>query len=211
MRSSARFAFTIIEVLVVASLLLLLFGLVLKVLVPAMRYSAEGNIRVELQQQGILTLNRMVSDLQLTVPQGITFKTSSPAAMAINKMGALSGGYPSWQGSVILYHYDDVGGILYWEEDTITPPTSAQPYRLSPGELTGFISTAGGEERVLARNVTAFELSPQVAYQNPIPPATQPTPAQPLTIRIVLQREVPHTPKKARVELVRSVYLRNSL
>lgn len=194
-----------------AGLLLLFFGLLLKIIVPAMRYSAEGNIRVELQQQGILAMNRMVADLQLTVPQGVSLKTSVPAGMAINRIGGVGGGFPTYEGSVVVYHYDDTAQTLTWETDALASPTTSQPNSVTPTEIQTFVSTTSGDERILARNVTAFELTAQSPYQEAVPPATQPTPARPMTIRLAFTKDIPHTPKVARVELVRSVYLRNSL
>ncbi|MHB2019228.1 MAG: PulJ/GspJ family protein, partial [Candidatus Xenobia bacterium] len=66
-----RTAFTIVELLVAATLSILLLGMMFAFLIPTMRASVRGSSRVEMQQQAVVALSRMAEDLEATAAAGI--------------------------------------------------------------------------------------------------------------------------------------------
>ena len=75
-------AFTLVELLVAATLSILLLGMMFAFLVPTMRASVRGSSRVEMQQQAVVALSRMAEDLEATAPAGIAIY--APDAMPAN-------------------------------------------------------------------------------------------------------------------------------
>lgn len=184
--------------------MLLLTGILSQALIPALRYSAEARVRVELQQSGVLALNRLVRDLQNTAEAGVSIRSTTPDVVAINTFGNIDGaGRPVWSDTVSIYYHLPSLRQLAAEEPTLTSSSSSLPNSLTDAQLANFISNSGHKERILAREVESFRV------QEPIP-ATASTAAQPLSVTLELGKDLPHTQKRAQVTLVRSVFLRNS-
>ncbi|MCA9795648.1 MAG: hypothetical protein KC910_27760 [Candidatus Eremiobacteraeota bacterium] len=186
----------------------MLLGLVTQFLIPAMRYSAEGNMKVDLQQRAILAINRLVADLQRTNATGVTLALTAPVTVGIvriEKIGA--DGFPSWDDEMQVYWYDDVRGDLHWETYPPSPPSlpvvfsSARPATITPSDLQSIAIQTSGAEHTLARDVTAFSV--QDADPDPGMKGL-------LRIDLSLEKEIPHTARKATVEMTRFVQLRNA-
>ncbi|MGE0487655.1 MAG: hypothetical protein AB7S38_00420 [Vulcanimicrobiota bacterium] len=200
--------FSLPEVLVAGTITLLLLGLITQFLIPAMRYSAEGNMKVDLQQRAILAINRLVSDLQRTNATGVTLALTSPVTVGIVRIEKIgSDGFPSWDDEMQVYWYDDVRKELHWETYPPTPPsvpvtfTSARPAIITPSDLQSIAIQTGGSEHTLARDVTSFS----VEDADPDPGIKGL-----LRIDLTLEKEIPHTARKATVEMTRFVQLRNA-
>ncbi len=199
-----RRGFTLPEILIAGGLALLLMGVLIQSLIPAMRYSAEGAVRVELQQAGILALQRMTSDLQKTTAAGVSLKTGPVDAMAVNTIQTVdSGGVRVWSDEINVYSYDPTRKRIEVETQKVTTPTTAFPNILTSVQIQSIASSQSGRERLLALNVDEFVISPAAS-------ATTTLSAQPLSITLKMGKDLPHTPKRATMELVRSVFLRNS-
>lgn len=196
--------FTLPEALIAGGIVLLLLGVLIQTLLPALRYSAEGTVRVELQQSGYLALRQITDDLQKTTAAGVSFQATPVAALAINSIDSIDGtGKRVWSDQVHLYGLDSPSRKLLLEPHTVTQTSLALPSLLSTSDITTLMSGTSGRERTLASNVENFEVTPYLS-------ATATLPAQPMSVRIRLGKDLPHTAHRAQIELMRSVFLRNS-
>ncbi len=207
MLSNVRTGFTLVEVMVAGSVALLLLGLLVRFLVPAMRYTAEGNIRVDMQQQALIALNQMTAELQRSAPSGISFRATAPVALGIVAIDDIDGaGRPVWDNQALVYHFDSTSQTLVKETYPPANPDLGKTFLISrptdftPNELANLAGTANGSEKTLARGVIGF----LVGDSDPTP-GLQP----PIVLELQLEKEVPHTAKRASVTMTRRVFLRN--
>lgn len=238
-RVDARAGFTLIEVMVAASIMIMLLGLIFWFLVPAMRYSAEGTMKVDMQQEAVLAMGRIVADLQRTTAQGISFSptTGSPAgtiyALGVVPMESIGpDGKPVWaDGSSVsngrvegmdVYYLDNTDHHLYEKYYPPKPPSVSpaisfatdSPAAVTSDQLSQIASASqpNGTERSLADHVTEFWIRHAKSGATAWPwQSESPSITEPIIITITMDQDVPHTQQKAHVELTRRVYLRNAL
>lgn len=201
---------TLVEVMIAGSVALLLLGLLARFLVPAMRYSTEGSIKVELQQQAVIAINQMVSALQDSAAQGVSFTDTAPIALGVVPIEDIdSNGQPVWSDELTVFYHDDTEDRLFKKTYPPTPPAlpiafaSDRPPLVTRPQLSQIAGQPNASERSLARDVLEFEVSHQNGKGSTI--------FQPIILRLLLEKEVPHTERRARVELTRRVFLRNTL
>lgn len=217
-----RRGLTLLEVLVTAVLLGLVVTLGFAFLLPVMRGSTRGTLRVEMQQQAALALNLLTLDLRRTSVAGLSLRSGpEPVVVAACPVSSpdLRAGLPPpmqpdgtvvWSNFFILYHWSSDPGKLMRREWPPGPPSPTpletsilNPRRLSPERLADVVSAPSASERVLATGVVSFEILPA-------PGGTDSMVVQPVRFRLVLERKgnTGHeTPE--RYTLVRSAYLRN--
>lgn len=189
------------------TIMLLLMGLLTQFLIPAMRYSAEGQVKVEMQQQAIIAINKMVADLQRTTVGGLSLRTVDPVTMAVVRIDTIDGnGFPSWASEAQVYWYDSGRERLMRETYPPQPPAlgtvflTSKPSTFSSIDLQDIASTDNGAERSLAMNVKRFEVRDADADPG----------LQALVLELELEKDIPHTDRKAKVVMSRYVYLRNA-
>lgn len=73
-----RSGFTLFEVVVGAGLLLMIGLILVQVLIPSLRATAESQRRAGMQQKASLVFRRLGSDLQDSVPSALSISTSPP-------------------------------------------------------------------------------------------------------------------------------------
>lgn len=215
-------AFTLLETLVTLTLLAMVTWLGFAFLLPAMRGSVRGTLRVEMQQQATVALNRLTADLRRTSAAGISLRTDSQpivvAACPVSGPDLRSGapgpiqpdGTVVWSDFFILYSWDSTTQKLMRREWPPGPPapTNAEisvlkARRLTPVRMDQIVASPSNGAQVMAVGVVELSI---------LQPAggTDTLVKQPLRFKLVLERKgnTGHD-KPERFTLTRTVFLRN--
>lgn len=198
---AARRGTTLIEVLVTTGLVFLVVGLAALLLVRTTRATLRGTMRVEMQQQGVLALEKVLAAMRLSCSGGVSVRSGAqPRAVAVCPVSSptLRSGEPSplqadgrlrWSSFFqIFYHHEASRQLRFREWPPGSVPASALetsralPRRLSPARLAEVLSGSASREAVLVSGVTEFNLT----YP---PGGSDDQYIQPLTLQIVQQRE----------------------
>lgn len=201
----SKAAFTLIEMLAVCFLLSLTLSLSIEFLIPAIRASTRGSIRVDLQQEAIHALSSLCSEMQRSSPSGISLNSSTnPIAVAVCPLSrpASRAGEPApvqpngtlvWSSFFSLYYVEPASGEFRLQEwppvgaSAMLNPTAAEsdtarPRRLDPLRLRQVIASGQAAPfSVLARGVRKF----QILYPTG---GTDLLYIQPVTFRLTLGR-----------------------
>lgn len=207
--SRDRRGLTLFEILVAASLLLVVLGVMVSVLVPALRASVKGSNQSELQQLAAVTLDRLLGDLERTPPTGTMLPDGgSPVVLGLHPLaGVAPDGSQLWNEEIVVYHWDEAAGTITRETWPPQPPvlgravSNAGATRFPADELRRIAAETGGTERILARYVTNFAVS-----------GSGPGPGlvQPLTLQLELQREQSGPATAVSFAVLRKVFLSNA-
>lgn len=199
--------FTLAEVMVTATLSLVLLGLVWSFLVPTFRAYARASARVEMQEQAALVITRMVADLQLCVPAGVGVLSGGPVVLSLQPaVGLNASGQTVWDDHLVVYSWTAPSGTVNRRGWPPSPPalalllSSGNPCRPSPAQLTQLASQPGAAAATLASQVKSLQLA-----HTGVGAAVKP----PLKITIVLERAV-SSQDVERFELSRSISLRQA-
>lgn len=140
---------SVLEMLIAASLVLMLLALLGQVLVPSLSILGKSSLRNGLQQEGRQALERLERDLRRSTGFGVTLGT---AALAIHRMkdGTFTGAQ-QWEDELAVYA---------WQKPVLVRRTVPRPEgRCTLAQLAGFASTPTGTEAWLARNATGFSVT----------------------------------------------------
>lgn len=204
-----RSGLSLLESLVAAGLLALLTGMALMFLVPSLRMSTRSGLRVEMQQQASVLLERLQVDLEHSAPAGVALLPGRDATqMSGISIQALQGftslGAQVWEPKVIAYVW--LPGPAVIKRETWTPSLSPslpvmlmsfRPSRLTYQDLITLSNDPSNPEVVVARGVQLLEVNPGPSGMGAV------------VIHLVLQREVPGRSTPERLEVRRGVMLRN--
>jgi type II secretory pathway pseudopilin PulG len=94
---------TLLEILVAATIALLLFGVIIQLALFAIRVSRGGAERVELQQKVLVASNRLLADLQPASKGGVAMNTDQ-AALSIHPRRVTSQSV-TWSPDLVLYRH----------------------------------------------------------------------------------------------------------
>ncbi|MBI3928495.1 MAG: prepilin-type N-terminal cleavage/methylation domain-containing protein [Armatimonadetes bacterium] len=201
--------FTLLEVLVAATLSLLVLLVAYQLLVPSTRLAIQGASRTEVQQRCALILGRLVEDLQTSSAAGISYQNSTgpdePAVIAIQPLEEVTSDPRTlYSRQLRTWTWTSADRTLrchHWSEE---PPgivlEEVFPNRLDSAALrllTGL--PAAAQTRTVIRDVVELSLSSPAGGGNI---------GRPLTLRLALEKRA-NPP--VRFELERAVVLRNAL
>lgn len=201
---------TLLEMLVVIGLIGLLIALVARFFAPFMRNVSRGLDRVEMQQQGMVALNKIRERLQASAVEGISYRASSPVTLSINRLMVQPAG-----------EIVDATGNLRWRTDldlfvwqastsqlrtrTWPPAVSGDPLSLSGIDITSPLvpkKPTSDQLQSLAANLqTTTTLATGVVDFSVTNTGPGGELRMPLQLRIKLQRN------QDKVEVLRSVFL----
>lgn len=203
----ARRGFTLTEVMVASSLLLLALGLALGYLLPAVRAAGRLRARSHLQQSAVVALREIAAGAATTSPRGFSWSFAPTVALAFNPVDEvqLADAALRWSD-----HYD----IIWWSQSDHTlrkrrwppgPPspselegTSIRAKRLSPERIAEILS-GEPQGRILARGVKRFKLSHG---------GTEGALIQPITVELSLVEEGREGDAEGAVEVIQKVVFR---
>lgn len=200
----------LIEVLVAATLAILLLSLLHRFLVPVLQTNARVSVLVHLRQQATVSLEHLARDFRATSGSTISYlpRSSSapdqPVVLALNRVESVtSSGRQLYENRVTLYVWDPVAKTLKREVWPPEPPTLAEtpdgtrPITFDELELLELALTDNGTEKLLASDVEEFQ--PLQAW-----PITLPVEA---TLR--LEKPQPGRESPAQLEIRKKLGFRN--
>lgn len=207
----ARRGMSLVETLLAGALLTMVMGMVLSFLIPTFRNSSRGGLRVEMQQQASVAMEKMVIDLEHGAPASVSILpapagTDEVSGVAVQRMdGFTSSGTQFWETQLILYYWLPKTQTLKREvwNNAMKPTLSVtlldyHPARITRQDLLDVINDGSAPEFTVARGVTKFS----VDY--PPPPAQQP-----YRIQLTLERSPIGQSANEVLALDRSITLRN--
>lgn len=200
--SGAKRAFSLVEILLVATLMLVVMALVVQILVPMSKGSVRASQQVGLQQLATVAVDRLVQELQTAPREAIALL--SPAAptdpavrLSIHPLAGVGPtGAQSYGNDFVLYWFDEPNHRLWrapWEQ-----PPSFDSLQLAPtaAQFTSVIATPPPGTRVAVANLKELEV------------ILQPTRVQ---LRLLLEHPAPDGRPPESFSLTRDVLLPNTL
>jgi len=180
-------------------LALLLMGMSMAFLIPALRHSARSSAQGEIQQQLIVAVNQLEGDLRSTVVPGLSLdKGSWGGVLSMIYLADLSStGQARWSDHARVYCWDSATERLWSKTGVPQPPLTLDPLHLTPlpiAELKGLLDTPNGSERMLGTGVQAFTVKE---------PLTSP-------VEITLRAGRAFNGGQVQFELTRHIAMRNS-
>lgn len=211
--SRKRRGISLIDGLVGLALGFLLALSIHQVVIPSFRLVQENQIYTELQQQGQLTLKKLVEDLQGSIPTAVSLAIpGSEAQPMIVASQPISQADLSESSSLLLMTQLQ----LMWRDPALNQIFrqvyhQAQPVPINlnlvtnsgqnfiRSQLEAVIGSTNNTRRSYAKSVTFFRVEKEFTSGGEV-----------YACRIGLEKDIPNKPnKKARVELYRKVMLRN--
>lgn len=182
--------FTLLEITVTAVLLSMVMLLAIRFLVPTMRISARGTLRVEMQQTAVVALNRLITDYERSSPAGIGLRLTAPVAVSVCPVVRVQpDGADVWSDSFILYSYDVPTRQLRrreWPPGAPSPTTEeltiTKARRLGPDRIAGILAEPPARQIILAADVDSFQILQP-------PGATGDMLIQPVRFQLTLKRQ----------------------
>lgn len=193
-----RLGLTIGEVLVAAGISLFLAGVILRIFIPALAYSAEARTRLELQQYAALAFQQMQNEVLRTRATGVSVADSS---LLLHPQVALDAqGEAIWDNHTVLFFLDDTENKLGRYH---LPSSLSQPTRYTPAELPAQTATLPPVRKVVAGFVREFRV------QFPVP-ASASDPPSPLTLELIMTKDVPRRDAPVTLSLKRRFAFRTN-
>lgn len=211
---------TLPEVLLTATLVALLWGMLTQILIPTWKAAALNSARLGLQQQGLMALERILKDLKAAPLRGVGIRppvqSGEPTVLSIHPITEVTASTPStpiYATQLTVFTFDPVQQLLrrrVWPDPVagatsldgiLQPPTMLQPVRPRPESLLYFGQHRDARERILARQVTALEITSGVAA---------PRLSNPLTLRLRLEQPASGRPQPLSFEVTQCISLREA-
>lgn len=190
---------TLLEVIIAASLGLLLLGALFQVVIPSMKVTLGRSARAEIELSAALAIGKLVGDLESSAPAGLSLRETAPKAVAIHPIADVKpDGGVRWEPWLIVYVLD--GDRLVrkrWPEEASETVPQTRPWRVTSERLGVIARARSRNARTVAIGVTDF----QVGYAGLAG-------TQPLRLRIGLERQVRDPPEA--FTLTRDLHLRQS-
>lgn len=165
---SWRSGIGLVEVIIGASLALLLLGLLHRLLLPVLHTGARTSVRVHLRQQAEVSIRKLQQDLRLTNGSALSYLPADPAqpdqpvVLALNRVDSVSGaGRRTYQPTVVVYTWDRTNKEL--RRHRIDPtrlglaPVLSLPTLLSDDQLRQVAQGTTGPGYLLAQGVENFD------------------------------------------------------
>ncbi len=208
--------FTLLEVLIASALSLLLVGLFLGILVPALRATGRNSVRIALQQSALLALNRVSKEIQASCVSGIGILPGDPMVLSVHRIADVVNTSPAsraFDSQLIVYLYRPATRQIrrrLWPEPglgettldgLLEPPTANRALRPEARSLLYFAQNPGPRETVLVGQVRQFSVTSKSVAPEVTPP---------LVLSLELEGEIPGSREPYRFELSQSLSPRNS-
>lgn len=190
-----------LELLITMTVVLVVTGLTALLLQSTSRAALRTTMRTEMQQQALVAIQRLVTDLRRSCCAGVSIRSGAPplaiAICPLSQPGLQAGSLPGvtnsgelrWSEFFQIYSYDASAQTLnYREWPPGNPvPTNAEtdpirPRRLTSGRLAEILNVPAGGKLTLITGMTGFEIS----YP---PGGSDLLMVQPVSLKVTLQRK----------------------
>lgn len=208
---SSRSGFSIVEVMVIASVSLVILALLADVFIQALHRTEDGRLRVDMQQRAVFAINVWERDIEKTSARAMVVREGDPYCVALTKAERVSGdkGTVTWMPEIICWAYKK--GERVWQRETYPPKepsfgkelSQLAPYLPTSGELEALAKTDGGTEKIMCDNVEEFSLTDKNGNTGVLK-------MQPLLFRLKLRRPLSTSERLADFTVERRYTLRNS-
>jgi len=170
-RNRAMQAFTILEVLIAGSVMVIFFGLVFSFLVPGMRIYAIGSTRAEMQQEVLRVIDKIAFDFEQSVTAGISLSVpavnpeNGPVYMGVMRLDSIdSSGNQVWQNNLAVYSWEGKGKPVVKKEwrAGLMPAlglTFGTATKFDSTVLSGIALEPALRGKILARDVELFSVT----------------------------------------------------
>lgn len=205
-RRSRPRAFTLIEIMVGCVLLLLILTLIIQVVIPMGRGAVRGSQQIEIQQVGLMAMQRVCADLSTAPPAGITrYPASGPPApggtlfLAIQAFtGVDTVGQQTWSDQLVIFWWRQGSGKLYRLVWPPGYPVGRRPdiddaFKPTLDELTLITDNPQGQEKLLGI-LKSFDVDLSRV---------------PHTVSLEVEAPAPEGSPPESFSLTRKIYLRN--
>jgi hypothetical protein len=191
---------TVLELMITLTIVLVVTGLSALLLSSTSRAALRTTMRTEMQQQALVAVQRLITDLRRSCCSGVGIRSgSAPLAVAIcplsqpglragSQSGVLNNGELLWSDFYQIYSYDAGARTLnYREWPPGNPVPSAdelditKPRRLAPGRIAEILNVPAGRQLTLVTGLAAFE----IRYP---PGGSDALMIQPVTFKLTLER-----------------------
>lgn len=155
-------ALSLLEVLMAAGLGLALLALLVQVLVPMMRASRRASVQIALQQTGLVVLDRLAQDMQLSVWAGLAHASApNQEILGVHRLSQIdSSGAQTFEDALVVY---------LWQAPNVTrrvvPPNGSDlfnveaPFQPGAGRLTAMaLNDTPRESRIVGADVQRLAL-----------------------------------------------------
>lgn len=199
--------YSIVEVLVAASLLSLLGLMVVRFLHPALRVSARSSARSTAAQQSLILGSRIERDLQSTAAAGFSYHSGPVTWLAVHPIvGADNQGRTLFSNDqVVVYRWDSSTNTMNrweWPGGGVIDSPDLEPLRFDRPELEGLLLTPDAYRQEYLR-VLQFEISwPSVAPPNV---------GSPLTLELTTSEPGDSSSAPETVEFKKQIQFRNRI
>jgi prepilin-type N-terminal cleavage/methylation domain-containing protein len=156
-------AFTLIEVLVVASLMGVLLTLMLLVLLPLFRQYNQTNAEVQIYQSAAVAMERVAESIRVSNIRGLTFldnpNAQVKAALLAQPLNPLNGmTQATWAPAITVLSWTSAGNLTWsqWTSPALVQSNSAVPYHPSAAEINQALTPPNATD--LAGGVTRFTI-----------------------------------------------------
>lgn len=191
--------------------------IVVMLMVTSLNAQARAAVKVELQQQGIVAMNRIIKDLQTSIPAGVSLRKATPGqvnepeVLSIHPIATVSSSDPPAQifsRQLIVYSWAPTTDRIWRQEFPPDPnnppmsppgPTAFRALRLNQADLLSLGRNLPPAARQVGADITAFNVTT---------PAAAPMIGTPLTLTVSLEKLV--RDRTYKFFLTRTVSLRNS-
>lgn len=201
--SFAKRAFSLVEVLLVAALMLVLLTLIVQVLVPMSKGSVRASEQVGLQQLAAVALERMVQELQACPPPALasfppTAPGDPPVRLALHPVGGVGPGGDQFFPNQYVFYWLDSSQHRLWRAPWQRPFGFDDAPSLVPTatQFNTALAAPPPGTRVAAADVKEFEVTL-------LPLRVQ--------LRLLLEHPAPDGRPPEQFELRRDVVLPNGL
>lgn len=201
--------YTLLEVLVAMVLGLLVLALGLALYQFSVKEWSRLSTRIELQQMAATVLNRLAADARDSTPGGVSELPEGTALGLVRLEDVGSDGVQIWEERLIVYSWSASERKLWRRNRPNEDPKGKGPKlklkKNHPGKLPPPLMKLVAGERSDTDQLVASDV---ILFQADLAGDPE-TPAQPLTVRIGLEKAILHA-RPERFELERDVFLRNS-
>ncbi len=204
--SVKRAGFSLAETLLGAVLGFLVLAMVVALFYATSRASQRSQASVQLQQIGLISMNRLIRDIQTTSAGALGWAESKASPLrrllSIQPQSAqLSGPSRTYQQALLAYQWDSRRQTLerrIWEQPNL------------PVTLDTALATRLSEPQLLALDFSgARKVAPDVVDFNLTSDVAPPNIGNPLVLTLKLRRDLPGK-RPVEFQLLERVYLRNS-